>query len=292
VRLGAAVIVLVMLAAARPAYGYCRQTTCLDDCPRDARGCKSSGAPLDWPSSCVGFSLQRDGTAQLPLPAVEAAVRHAFAEWSHRDCAGDSADLVLLEDAMATCGEPEHNADGPNAHVIMFHDDGWDDGSPGHVIARTTVGFDSETGMILDADIELDSATNGFTIDPTATCDACVDLQAVLTHEVGHFIGLDHTSDRRATMSPGYEPGSTVTRSLDADDVAAVCNAYPPHRRAVCAPEPRNGFGAECHGAQSCALGTARAEPSALPWLWVLSAAAARRLRSPRARPRSARDRA
>jgi len=70
----------------------------------------------------------------------------------------------------------------------------------------------------------------------------------VLTHEVGHLIGLDHTPDFSATMYAGYEPGTTEQRSIEEDDLLAVCAAYPPERDATCAPDPKGGIGFECGG--------------------------------------------
>jgi hypothetical protein len=52
------------------------------------------------------------------------------------------------------------------------------------------------------------------------------DLQAVLTHELGHALGLDHSSIPAATMWPYGDQGETRDRTPDADDVAAVQATY------------------------------------------------------------------
>jgi hypothetical protein len=74
------------------------------------------------------------------------------------------------------------------------------------------------------------------------------DLEAVLTHELGHLIGLDHTPDFDATMFAGYEPGTIDQRTLEEDDLLAACDAYPGMRTATCDPEPRGGLGDLCGG--------------------------------------------
>ena len=65
------------------------------------------------------------------------------------------------------------------------------------------------------------------------------DLPSILTHEVGHFLGMAHSTepctvggDDCPTMNPFYTTGSDAYRSLEADDVAGICAVYPPSRKA------------------------------------------------------------
>ena len=95
------------------------------------------------------------------------------------------------------------------------------------------------------------------------------DLQSILTHEAGHFLGLAHSPDAEATMAAQYYEGTTTFRSLAADDVAAVCAAYPPKAIDVetCNPIPRHGFSELCAADQayaSCALGSPPSDRGAL----------------------------
>jgi hypothetical protein len=239
--LGAVAVIAASLPA--EALAFCRSTTCTEDCPRDLDGCKTEGEPLWWASACVGFSLQEDASVHIPIKYVRQVAQRSFTAWSDLECETGLATLAFSELEETSCNRTEYNEGGPNANVILFQDNRWDYQGTDNTLAKTTVTFDAETGEIFDADIEINHAYNNFTIS-----DEVIeyDLESVLTHEVGHLIGLDHTPDFSATMYAGYDPGSVEQRSLEVDDTLAACTAYPPERDAVCDPRPRGGFGAAC----------------------------------------------
>ncbi len=79
-------------------------------------------------------------------------------------------------------------------------------------------GMTSYIGQIIKADIVFNPATS-FTTGGTSGQD----LQTVATHEVGHFLGLDHSAVVRAVMFPAAS--SLVT--LGYDDVAGISALYP-----------------------------------------------------------------
>lgn len=229
---------------AAPAEAYCRSTTCSGDCARDEDGCKTAGKPLYWASSCVGFSLQQDASEHIPMKYARPPLVASFVEWSDVPCPdGGTADIRFTEAEEAVCARAEYNLDGPNANIILFQDTKWRYKGVENNVAKTTVTFDEETGEILDADIEINHANNYFTISDT---DVEFDLQSVVTHEVGHFIGLDHTPDFDATMFAGYDKGTIETRSLEEDDSGGLCAIYPPGRAEKCITKPKGGFSADC----------------------------------------------
>jgi MYXO-CTERM domain-containing protein len=188
---------------------------------------------LWWKTTCVGYSLQKDASRFATLAAATTAAAGAFAAWSSAACPG--APSIKGQDlGPVICGDTAFNIDGPNQNVIVFRDAGWphktaeqirlNQSSP--TVALTTVSFNRDTGEILDSDIELNTADHKITVTDTPGTGV-FDLESVLTHEGGHFIGLAHSPDATSVMFFQDEGGSSKHRALAADDVAAVCAVYP-----------------------------------------------------------------
>ncbi len=98
------------------------------------------------------------------------------------------------------------------------------------VVALTVLTYDRFSGEIRDADVLLDDWGHDFCVAPSCSA-AAYDLQSTLTHEFGHALGLDHSTDPEATMYAGADPGETKKRTLDGDDTAGICTTY----RTTCA---------------------------------------------------------
>ena len=80
-------------------------------------------------------------------------------------------------------------------------------------------------GQILEADIMFNPTVQFSTNTPTPS--GLIDLQSVATHEIGHFLGMDHTGSLASTMFPYLTGGETYARALSTDDIAGVSTIYP-----------------------------------------------------------------
>ncbi len=205
---------------------------------RDDNGCATTGKPLFWAGGCVGFSFQQALTSKLPADKVKATVRRSFLHWTGLACPGGSSSLAFSEGADSACKTSGYSDAGPNINLILFQDYDFPYHGEDNTLAKTTVTFDS-TGAILDADIEVNAAFNELTVSDTRIV---YDLESILTHEIGHFIGIGHSPVSEATMFASYETGQSGLRSLDQDDIDALCAAYGPERKATCDPTPRGGL--------------------------------------------------
>lgn len=289
---GALATLLTVLLIASPAAAFCRSTTCKGgDCPADADGCPSTGKPLYWAGGCVGFSFQKDLTTKLPGPDVKAAVRRSFQSWTGVPCpGGGQASIAFSEAQDVTCALSTYADKGPNVNVVLFRDYDFPYRGIDNTLAKTTVTFEATTGEILDADIEVNAAFNEVTI---ADSKVVYDLESIMTHEIGHFLGIAHTEVAAATMNAAYDVGSTTFRSLDPDDLAAACAIYPPGRKATCDPTPRGGLAVTCDAkveeAESGGCSVARVEGArALPSILALGLLVATGRRSRRRAQRAA----
>ena len=127
----------------------------------------------------------------------------------------------------------------------MFRDDSWPYANAIDTLALTTLIFNADNGEIYDADVEVNTAQSPMSVGHIGPDD--VDFRSVITHEIGHFLGLSHSKIRGATMAPSYSPGQTAMASIEQDDIDGVCAVLPPNRNTTSKDcDPRHGFSGQC----------------------------------------------
>jgi hypothetical protein len=201
-------------------------------------GCDATGeicSEIFWPTNCADYLINdnADIESDIDQATLVAEIDASFAEWDD-EITGCSFLTLSNAGFTASTGVAFDN-DGEEENVVSFVSDGWLDLGPGHdagAIALTSVFFDPETGVIVNADMEFNAeffrpVIEGVTpIDPLdPRTDA--DIRNTITHEAGHFIGLDHSNLQDATMFAVASEGEIVKRDLAQDDIDGICVIYP-----------------------------------------------------------------
>lgn len=205
---------------------------------------------LFWNDRELPWSPNERGASSLDFGETVEAFRRSFDTWEAVDC----SDMRFREAGVTSSTRVGYDDEQENILVFrervcedVVNDDDpcWDDFSCGNaydcwpfgsgVIAVTTTSYREDTGEIVDADIEFnESGQFRFTVADGAPCrqgqtDDCVatDIENTATHEIGHFIGIDHSPVVGSTMYASAPYGEIDKRSLANDDEQAICTIYP-----------------------------------------------------------------
>ena len=92
--------------------------------------------------------------------------------------------------------------------------------------AWTYVWYSANDGRILEADMVLNGVQEKWFTDYNNKTNVSPFVESTLLHEIGHFIGLDHTPAGGGTVITGA-PGINTELGLSADEIAAVRFLYP-----------------------------------------------------------------
>ena len=170
-----------------------------------------------WDVQPSPYHVNSSGYSEIDLATVRQIFRDSFEEWGRPCCSGWTA-----TDAGTTTGVAE---DGGSQNIFSFRESSWPGelGDPTSTLAVTLTTWGVRGGRCSDltADMTFNAANHRFATNDRSD----VDLQAVTTHECGHWLGLAHSGVRTATMWPSYS--SEEDRSLHSDDETGVCSLYP-----------------------------------------------------------------
>ncbi|MBW2736413.1 MAG: matrixin family metalloprotease, partial [Deltaproteobacteria bacterium] len=169
------------------------------------------GHVLYWPTPKMEVVI--DTSALVGAPGAADEIRAAFFAWSS---AGSPYAPVFRE--ARVIGECEAR-DGINA--VRWIQQSWPFAA--NMPGMTVIWAEKGTGVILEVDILLNAEHYQWSTS-SHTSPAHVDIRNVLTHEVGHFTGLGHSTDPDATMYTFSNKGEQKKRTLEDDDLAGLAS--------------------------------------------------------------------
>jgi YVTN family beta-propeller protein len=177
-------------------------------------------------SSTLRYTLNADGVPNITDGSDLNAVRAAFATWAAIPTAA-----ITFTDGGTTSAKYANANDGVN--LVSFEDDQFPFSYGVLAVAAKTLKVDPTTqvAQIIDADIVVnpefvnDIKYNLGILDNPKHM-GYFDIQSVLTHEIGHVLGLLHSPVVGATMFFTMGSGTKV-RTLEQDDISWASYGYP-----------------------------------------------------------------
>ncbi|TVQ98414.1 MAG: hypothetical protein EA398_13270 [Deltaproteobacteria bacterium] len=228
--------------------------------PLDNRGCRTPDTYSVWAGNQIPntYNINVDGYSRIPFDEVRRVFRDSWAEWGRPCCSGWRS-----TEGETTTRTPQRFS--IQDRMMAFVEDSWpsDWGSQNQTIAFVRPQF--QGCNIVRAEMVFNAVGFRFVTSGRGT-----DLQAITTHEAGHWLGLDHSPIPQATMYFAYQ-GGTGARTLHPDDEEGVCTLYP--RDCTCTSDgdcglpgevcidgicrvPPCSSDADCPGREECNLGT------------------------------------
>jgi hypothetical protein len=208
------------------------------------------GVQVRWPYGVFEYRVHEDPEDSIDVEAFAEASRQALRAWSSADCG-----LLVPADLGTTT---DHAAPGDGQNTIEFVESDWDTlGFPEEATGAADVLFEEQddgTWAIVEADVYINAEHHRFTTADSPEGDER-SLLGVLTHEIGHALGLLHPCELDgadgapacdeddlpdALMSPYYKADQTAP---EADDYEGLCYLYP-----GCATDEDCGEGFVCSG--------------------------------------------
>lgn len=184
----------------------------------------SNGSPIAWAPGNPNTRWQLSSSyvsADLTNTQVDSAINGGFNEWSEPGCT--ELDVVQGSDSS---GNPLDNSNDDD--IVGFIESNWPATMGGSSTLAVTLPSwyqEPHCEFIENADMVVNGVDHYWVIGNPSNWNQA-DLQSVIAHEAGHWMGFDHNNYAGSTLAASYS-GGIAERTITCNDSEGVCSVYP-----------------------------------------------------------------
>ena len=183
-----------------------------------------SGNPY-WSKNAmpVEWKLSEKCSSDLSFSKCYQAMQDSFDTWSNVSCSymqWQYGGTTTLD--SSSWGGFTWQVDGVN--LMVWEEKDWPNDMDGAIAVTAPIFQRYGVALFQDTDIMFNGVDFIWGVGGEINR---MDVANIATHEIGHALGLDHSSDRSATMYYATSQGITANRSLAQDDINGICAIYP-----------------------------------------------------------------